>query len=271
MRRRFAYALTAGVLSSGAPAGLLGVRLAKAPGEGVSLSQVRSELTADRSSYLYIGGATALIFALFGYYLGRQADRLEQLSETDPLTDLLNARGFSASLQVEIKRARRYRQPLSLLFLDLDGLKNINDRHGHRAGSDALRQVAAVIRSEMRETDTGARWGGDEFTILAPNTSRIAALSFAERVRVRISEQRADWPLTVSIGVATLNGSENVIPEDGATLVRSADTAMYQAKRAGKNTVVAAAAFPVSEKPEFGGLTIARRGLQEAARAHPVR
>ncbi len=227
MRRRFSYALTAGVLSSGAPAGLLGVRLARNPRE-------------DRAAYLYIGAATAVIFAVFGYFLGRQADHLAQLSETDPLTDLLNARGFSSRLQTETKRARRYRQPLSLLFLDIDGLKNINDRYGHRAGSDAIRLVAAVIQAELRETDTAARWGGDELTILATNARSAAALTFAERIRARIAELRADWPLTVSIGVATLETDGSFTPEDGPALLRAADTAMYHAKRCGKNAVAAA-------------------------------
>ena len=240
MRRRYSYALTAGVLSSGAPAGLLGVRLAKANGEKVSLNNVRSELNSDRAAYLYIGGATAIICAALGYFLGRQADRLAQLSETDPLTDLLNARGFAARLQAEVKRTKRYRQPLSLLFLDVDGLKHINDRHGHRAGSDALRHIASVIRSELRETDTGARWGGDEFTILAPNTPADAALSFAERIRSRIAEQSTGWPLTASIGVATMNGEGQGTPDDPAAMMRAADAAMYHAKRCGKNAVAAA-------------------------------
>ena len=125
---------------------------------------------------MYIGGATALIFALFGYILGRHADELAELSETDALTHLLNARGFASRLRAEIRRAKRYREPLSVLFLDVDGLKNINDRHGHRAGSEALREVAGVIRAELRATDTGARWGGDEFTIIAPNTKRDEAV-----------------------------------------------------------------------------------------------
>jgi diguanylate cyclase (GGDEF)-like protein len=217
------------------------VRLAKGPNDGgVSLHQVRSELKSDRTAYLYIGGATAVIFAAFGYFLGRQADRLAQLSETDPLTGLLNARGFGVRLSAELKRARRYRQPLSLLFLDLDGLKTINDRYGHRAGSDAIRQVADIIQSELRESDTGARWGGDELTILAPNTGGEAALTFAERIRARIAEQCIEWPLTVSIGVATADQDASAPLDDSSTLLRSADAAMYHAKRCGKNAVVAA-------------------------------
>jgi diguanylate cyclase (GGDEF)-like protein len=217
------------------------VRLAKAQGNGVTLRQVRTELTSDRAAYLYIGGATAVICAVFGYFLGRQADRLAQLSETDSLTELLNARGFAARLNSEIKRSKRYRQPLSLLFLDLDGLKYINDRHGHRAGSDALRQVAQVIGSELRQSDTGARWGGDEFTILAPNTAGDAAMSFAERIRARVAQVESPWPLTVSIGVATIEGDGKGLPEDATALLRAADGAMYHAKRRGKNAVAAAA------------------------------
>ena len=239
MRRRFSYALTAGVLSSGAPAGLLGIRLARGDDEEMSLRRVRSEIAADRAAYVYVGAATAVIFALFGYILGRHADDLRELSETDALTRLLNARGFTARLQAEIKRAKRYREPLSLLFLDLDGLKDINDRFGHRAGSDSLREVGRLIRAELRETDTGARWGGDEFTIIAPKTDKAEAVTFAERIRARIAGHSAGWPMTASIGIATLNSEDVAIPVDVHALLRDADAAMYEAKRRGKNAVVA--------------------------------
>jgi diguanylate cyclase (GGDEF)-like protein len=240
MQRRFRYALTAGVLSSGAPAGLLGVRLAQAAANGEDDEAVRREIGIDRAAYLYVGGATALIFAMFGYVLGKQADRLAALSETDSLTGLYNARGFSSRLLNETKRARRYRDPLSLLFLDVDGLKKINDRYGHRAGSEALRQIAHLIRSELRETDTAARWGGDEFTILAPKTNRSAAITLAERIRSRIAERARAWPLTASIGAATLTADQPLTRRDSIYLMRSADAAMYDAKRRGKNAVVAA-------------------------------
>jgi two-component system, cell cycle response regulator len=240
MTRPLKYALTAGFLSSGAPAGLLGLRLVTAPDERVTLQHARTELAADTAAYAYVAGAAAITFALFGYMLGRQADRLAELSETDPLTKLLNARGFSSRLRAEIKRSRRYREPLTLMFLDLDGLKDINDRHGHRAGSAALRQVARVIRSELRETDVGARWGGDEFTILAPNTAAAAALALAERIRSRIAAQVAPWPLTASIGLVTAVGDDKKMRTDSASLLRAADKAMYEAKKRGKNAVVAA-------------------------------
>lgn len=231
--------MTAGVLSSGAPAGLLGIRLASREDE-VSLRRVRTEIAADRAAYMYVGAATAVIFALFGYVLGRHADALTDLSETDALTRLLNARGFARRLDAEIRRSKRYREPLSLLFLDLDGLKDINDRHGHRAGSEAIREVGTVIRAQLRETDFGARWGGDEFAVLAPNTEMGAAVAFAERIRVRIAEHAAEWPLTASIGIAALDHPEGYKRRDGSSLMRAADAAMYEAKRQGKNTVVAA-------------------------------
>ena len=237
MQRRFTYALTAGLLSSGAPAGLLGKRLKDRLDESVSLREVKTELAADPGPYVYVG-ATAIVFALFGYVLGRQADQLAALSETDSLTGLLNARGFASRLRAEIKRSKRYREPLTLLFLDLDGLKRINDRDGHRAGSAALREVGSVIHTALRESDVAARWGGDEFTILAPNTSREAAFTLAERVRCEIAGHVSTWPLTASIGVATHEADEDGMPADSGALMRAADTAMYEAKRRGKNAVV---------------------------------
>jgi diguanylate cyclase (GGDEF)-like protein len=175
--------------------------------------------------------------------LGRQADELTELSRTDALTGLFNSRGFAERLRSEIARSRRYRQPFALLFLDLDNLKGINDRYGHRAGSAALRHVAGAIRAELREVDLGARWGGDEFTILAPNTRRDAALALAERIRNRIADQEGlphPWRLTASIGVATVDAGDSVLVTDSDTLIRNADSAMYEAKKRGKNTVVAA-------------------------------
>ena len=170
MERRFAYACAGGFLSAGAPLGLLAVRFARHRRDGgsMSLRGAIREVSTDPPDYLYVGTSTALAFSLFGYILGRQADRLAELSETDPLTGLSNARGLFDRLDAELGRSRRYREPLALLSVDLDGLKSINDRYGHRAGDDAICSVADVIRSELRESDVGARWGGDEFAVLAP-------------------------------------------------------------------------------------------------------
>jgi len=234
MQKRFAYALTAGLLSSGAPAGLLGVRLARKQPDGW-LSQVRRRIGDERASYVYVGATTAFIFGMFGYLLGRKVDVLSQLSETDSLTGLLNARGFSARLRDELKRSLRYREPLTLLFFDLDGLKDINDRYGHRAGSMALRKASSVIRTELRETDVAARWGGDEFTLIAQRTDAATGLALANRIRRRIADRMAAWPLTVSVGVATTN-LQNPAGLDPTALLREADLAMYEAKKRGKNS-----------------------------------
>jgi Diguanylate cyclase, GGDEF domain len=187
MRRCFAYACLGGLLSGGAPVGLSAVRLARRRHRfcASSLRGATGEVAADRPDYIDVGVSTAVAFTLFGCILGRQADRLAELSETDPLTGLSNARGFLDRLDAELARSRRYREPLGLLSVDLDGLKSINDRYGHRAGDDAIRSVADVIRSELRES-VGARWGGDEFAVLAPSTSRVAALALAERIRALI-------------------------------------------------------------------------------------
>lgn len=235
MQRRFTYAAAGGLLSLGAPAGLLGLKLA---GGAWSLCRAARELAADRTAYAYVGTSTAIAFVCFGYVLGCQADRLSELSETDELTGLTNARGLLEALRRQLARSRRYREPLALLLVDLDGLKDINDLHGHRAGDDAIRGLADVIRSELRETDVGARWGGDEFAILVPNTSSAAALALAERIRAAIPRRITPWPLTGSVGVAAIDPGETGGVVDPATLMRAADVAMYEAKRSGKDRVV---------------------------------
>jgi two-component system cell cycle response regulator len=195
---------------------------------------------ADPTDYVYVLLSTAVAFTLFGYVLGRKADRLAELSVTDPLTLLSNARGLSERLDAELTRARRYQESIGLLALDLDGLKSINDRFGHRAGDDALRTVAEVIRSELRGSDTAARWGGDEFAVVAPNTSAAAALALAERIRALVSRQRGRWPLRLSVGVATIEAGTAGDARDAVALMRAADTALYEAKRGGRDRVVLA-------------------------------
>lgn len=240
MRRRFLFAGAGGLLSAGAPLGLLAVRLARRyRWRRLPANAWIDELDRNTVDYVYVGASTALAFALFGYVLGRHADRLAELSVTDPLTGLFNARRLFDSLDAELARARRYREPLALLLVDLDGLKVINDRYGHQAGDEAIRGLAAVIRSELRETDTGARWGGDEFAVLAPNTSQSAALTLAERIRSRIVETSGPWALSGSVGVAAIDPRREEVV-DSATLMRAADAALYEAKRRGRNVVVTA-------------------------------
>ena len=243
LRRRLTYACAGALLSTGAPAGLLALRvLGKRGGPARSSlwATVREIAATDWPGYAYLATSTALAFGLFGYVLGRQADRLATLSETDALTGLSNARALFKQLDVELARWRRYREPLALLIADVDGLKGINDRYGHRAGDEAIRSLAAAIRSQLRVTDVGARWGGDEFAILAPRTTKVAALSLAERIRDLIPKHSPARRLTASIGVASVDPGTDSGVVSAATLMRAADLAMYTAKRSGRNHVATA-------------------------------
>ena len=170
--------------------------------------------------------------------------RAEALSVTDDLTHLYNSRYLNLVLRRETKRASRSGRPLSLLFIDLDGFKGVNDVHGHLFGSRALVEAAAVIRGSARETDVVARFGGDEFAIILPDTGGEGAYAVGERVREKIaafkflSADLLDIHLTASVGVATLPD----VAASAEELVHAADKAMYAVKDSGKNGIQAARA-----------------------------
>lgn len=173
-----------------------------------------------------------------------QLKRAEALSVTDDLTGLYNSRYLNQVLRRETKRASRSGRPLSLLFIDLDGFKSINDTHGHLYGSRALVEAAAVIRSSARETDVVARFGGDEFALILPDTGSEGAIAVGERIRERIAahpflaDDGLNIRLTASVGVATLPD----VAASAEELIQAADKAMYAVKDAGKNGIQAAAA-----------------------------
>ncbi len=170
--------------------------------------------------------------------------RAEELSVTDDLTGLSNSRYLNQVLRRETKRASRNGHPLSLLFIDLDGFKGINDRFGHLAGSRALVETADVLRESARETDILSRFGGDEFAIVLPETHSPGAVLVARRVRERIAAHRflaanfLDVRLTASVGVATMPDVA-CTPDD---LMRAADEAMYRVKDRGKDGIEVAVA-----------------------------
>jgi diguanylate cyclase (GGDEF)-like protein len=176
----------------------------------------------------------------------------ERLSQTDDLTKLHNARYLRQFLLNEIRRARRYGSSVAALFLDLDDFKQINDEHGHLVGSHVLMEMAAVILSSIRDTDAVARYGGDEFVIVLPDTGTELAGQVAERIRHRITRhnftggRRLQLSLTASFGVAAF-------PKHASSpqqLIACADTAMYEAKAANKNCVRFAADLAPRESPK---------------------
>lgn len=170
-------------------------------------------------------------------------EELERLANTDSLTGLANRRHFMDALGSELDRSQRYDRPLSLILLDLDHFKRVNDTYGHAAGDQVLKATADVMRSVCRDVDLPARLGGEELAILLPETRTEGALALAERLRERLERwdhrDEADAPFTVtaSIGVATREGQDRG-SADG--FLQRADAALYRAKAGGRNRVAVA-------------------------------
>ena len=183
-RRAVLYAIAGAVLALGELIGLLVVR------EIHDIRPIAAELLREQATYIYFLLTTATVQACLGYLLGRQTDRLAELSETDALTGLPNRRALRRRVTDEIRRASRYGLPVSLLLLDVDGLKRINDERGHAAGDRVIRRVAAWITATIRGSDLGARWGGDEFAIVMPNAMSAAAHHMGERLMTHLSEHQ---------------------------------------------------------------------------------
>jgi diguanylate cyclase (GGDEF)-like protein len=175
---------------------------------------------------------------------GKLYRRAEQLAVTDDLTQVYNYRFLKMALRREVKRAARFSQRFSVLMLDVDNLKRYNDQNGHLRGSEVLRQVAQILVRDARSIDLVAKYGGDEFVVILPQTTREGAHVLAERVKQSV--ESTAFPLvppgviTVSLGVATY-------PENGFTageLLEAADIGCYAAKQSGKNQVAAAPTVP---------------------------
>ncbi|OGU05109.1 MAG: hypothetical protein A2075_17750 [Geobacteraceae bacterium GWC2_58_44] len=178
-------------------------------------------------------------FAAIAIENARNYDRINELVITDDLTGLYNSRHFNSLIEDELSRALRYGTNMSVVFLDLDRLKGINDVHGHLVGSRMLSELGRLIAGNIRATDQAARYGGDEFVIILPHTGKEQGMAMAAKLRRRLhdsvfrSDDGVPIPVTASFGVASF-------PEDAANreeLVRAADLAMYEAKHAGRDTV----------------------------------
>jgi diguanylate cyclase (GGDEF)-like protein len=181
----------------------------------------------------------AYIVTMFAADIRYGLNRARLLSETDELTGVFNTRGFAIAADRLFGQALRYNRPASILMIDSDNLKAVNDSGGHEAGNRLLRQLTKTIQAELRYTDVPARYGGDEFVVLLPETPVKGALDVAERIRDAVAGAPLDVDgrriaCTVSIGIAGF-------PNDGQTLdalIARADRAMYQAKNQGRNKVV---------------------------------
>jgi diguanylate cyclase (GGDEF)-like protein len=181
----------------------------------------------------------AYITTMFSADIRYGLQHAKLLSETDDLTGLYNTRGFAIAANRLFSQAMRYGRPASVLMIDSDNLKQVNDTHGHEAGSRLLREVANAVQSELRASDVPARYGGDEFIVLLPETPPKGALDVAERIRDTVASRPLaingqNVKATVSVGIACF-------PDDGRSLdalAARADRALYQAKQEGRDRVV---------------------------------
>jgi diguanylate cyclase (GGDEF)-like protein len=228
------YTLVGVVLGVGAPAGALLLRVLAGAGDP------RTEIRSNSFFYLYELIGTCAVFGLAGLFAGLRAERLrrgrdhyQELSKRDPLTGLANAQAFQDHYRRSVERARRFGEPLSLLLVDVDKLKVLNDRFGHSCGSAALVHVAGALAACKRADDVAARWGGDEFTLLMPGADADAARRQAQSILDRLAHS----PMLhggLSHGVSITIGAASLTPEGrGDDLFDRADAALYAGKGAG--------------------------------------
>ena len=180
----------------------------------------------------------ALFYVVVVYLVAElQKSRKEELlaARTDFITGAVNARYFNELLQMEISRIRRYPHPITLVYMDVDNFKLVNDLFGHRIGDEVLRCIANESKSQLRITDTVARLGGDEFVMLLPSTRQTEARLVVSKVYTNLSEKmrQRNWPVTFSMGAVTCEFS----PYSAEQLVNMADELMYEVKNSTKNDV----------------------------------
>ena len=239
---RLIYTLIGLVLGIGAPIGAFVIRFLFMP-------QVHAaplgDLSANRFFYIYQLVGSCVVFTVAGFTAGIRAEQLREaesfyhaLSEHDALTGLYNARAFRSRYGRLLERAARTGAPISLLLIDIDHLKHINDRYGHPTGNKVLMHVANALREAKRSEDSAARWGGDEFAILLEGADATSARRVAENVVARVKAKPVAFTrglsVTVTVGACT---AWHANPD--ADLFAAADRALYEGKREGRDRVAA--------------------------------
>jgi diguanylate cyclase (GGDEF)-like protein len=224
----------------------------------------QSATAGDRISRRVVSGlersASYAALALRNAWLLEQVQRL---AATDGLTKIANRRTFESTLEREVARATRSAEHLSLVMIDIDHFKRLNDEHGHQSGDEVLRNVAAALSCECRDFDTPARYGGEEFAVVLPGCGPDEALIIAERLRRAVAAAPSVVPITASAGVATYPGHAG----DADTLVRAADDALYESKRSGRDRTTVSAGVP----PEAQVDALLRRAVtQRLGRSRPT-
>ena len=213
----------------------------------LKLLWMRHELEYNVLFYVYMGAGTALSFVLFGYVLGLRSERqrvrnrvldarvkdLHLKSVTDALTGAFSHGYMQEILELELQKALTEKSPLSVVMLDIDDFKRINDTHGHLFGDRVIREAVEAISTSIRDRDILGRYGGDEFVVVMPDAGREVAAQVAERIHRAIG--RSGAIVTVSVGTATYDGQDDA---QAAGLLARADENLYRAKRAGKNRAV---------------------------------
>ena len=204
----------------------------------VSISETAEKIIFS-STILIVMLEIYLITYIFSNAITRNEQLLQKIATKDWLTGLNNRGMFVEIAQKLVKQAIRYKKPLSLLMLDIDYFKNINDTHGHIAGDQVLKEIAHTLQSGIRTSDTLARFGGEEFVIILPETASVDAFELAQNLRKLIEntpvliENNEPIPCSISVGIAQIEATINSLDE----LIRCADIAMYKAKESGRNKV----------------------------------
>jgi two-component system, cell cycle response regulator len=203
---------------------------------------VNDELLTDdyqlRNGDLVKIGRTIFKFIAGGNIEAAYHDEIYRLTTVDGLTQIYNRRYFEETLERELARCNRYSRALSLVLIDIDHFKNVNDSFGHLAGDHILKALAGAIKTRIRREDILSRYGGEEFSLLLPEVDLQGAAVLAEKTRKVIEKHRFEFdgqqiPVTVSLGVATIDGTQS----DAQDLIRAADGKLYEAKSAGRNRV----------------------------------